>query len=246
MNPRFCILWLSILSTVGSLVAQPGYEIVSPNDLQSVDGNSGTYFPWGTYPIRYQQVYDASQFQQLANVGGGWIRNFSYRLDGNDIGDFSRTITGVEITLSTTQRHPDALSAVFAENAGLDAALVFSGTLNLRMDRPYPQGSAQPFGSHIFITPFFYNPNQGNLLMDIRIFSQSPITLPSDLDSSREFDDSVSRVFGAINASSGTIVDTEGLVTSFFVEPIPEPSIAALFAVGVGGGLLVRCWRKRR
>ena len=244
---------LHFILTVGTVLAavsgfcQSGISIVVPNDLQTVDGDSGSHWPWASGPMRYQQVFGASQFQQVAGAGGGWVKGFEVRLDGHDIGSFGRAITNVEIRLSTTARDPDALSDIFNENIGPDEKLVRTNDVSLLMIREnLPPELAQPFYGVIATDPFFYNPNLGNLLMDIRIFSESPIFLPSDLDSSRVLGDSVSRVVGAINSQSGFTVDTDGLVTRFFVEAIPEPSVLSLFVAGIGGGLLVRCWRRRR
>ena len=196
--------------------------------------------------MRYQQIFDASEFSSLTAAGGGWIRYFSFRLDAADIGDFQRGVGDVQINLSTTSRFPDGLSTVFAENIGADQRVVFTGDAILVMGREPGPGNTLAFGYPIYVDPFFYDPSQGNLLLDIQIFSEGPILLPSDMDSSRVLGDSISRVVGNVNASSGFTVDTEGLVTRFFVEPIPEPGILELLGVGTGIGTLVYRARRRR
>src|SRR5947208_832396 len=55
--------------------------IVAPNNLDHTEGNSGSDFPFGNSgPIRFQQVFDASQFTPISN-GGGWINLIFFRTD---------------------------------------------------------------------------------------------------------------------------------------------------------------------
>lgn len=246
MKLRLLLICTALVLLVCFATAQTSrFEIVAPNDLWHTDGNSGSHWPWASGPMRYQQIFDASEFSSLAAAGGGWIQNLSFRLDAADVGDFQRTVTDVQINLSTSLRGPDGLSTVFAENIGPDERVVFTGNADLIMFRePGPPTASMPFGTAIFITPFFYDPSQGNLLLDILIFSEGPILLPSDMDSSRVLGDSISRVVGSVNASSGFTVDTEGLVTRFLVEPIPEPSILGLLSLGTGLGIIT--WRTRK
>jgi hypothetical protein len=244
MNLCLLLICTALMLAIRFAGAQTSwFEIVAPNNLQFVDGNSGSWVPWGAGPGRYQEVFAASEFSALAGVGGGWIRNLSFRLDAADVGDFQRTVRDVQINLSTTSRGPDGLSAVFAENVGPDERVVFTGNATLIMNRGPGPPASMPFGSPIFISPFLYDPSQGNLLLDVWIFSQSPVLLPSKLDSSRVTGDAISSVGAPVNSASG-LVDTEGLVVRFFVEPVPEPSMVALLCVGAGFGIAV--WRTRR
>lgn len=208
-----------------------------PNSLYSVEGNTNSIYPFAVYmpySCRYQQVYDASQFSLPSNVGayrdyfvamtnGGWISDLFFRFDGNSRG-FSALVSNVEIHLSTTQRQPDGLSSVFSDNVGSDDAIVFSGSFYMMNSGV---GSPEPYESHIPLnTSFWYNPQLGNLLLDVRIHDSSGT--PAGIDAVNVMGDSVSSVYSPIvfgstngvNATSGT-TDTTGLVTFFEMSPPP-------------------------
>ncbi len=74
-----------------------------------------------------------------------------------------------------------------------------------------------------FTAPFYYNPNNGNLLMDIRNYSggTDPGMNPGTIDGEFTNGDSVARLIGAANATSGVINDSFGLITDFAVWPNP-------------------------
>src|SRR5713226_8554256 len=61
-----------------------GFTITAPNDLFNMGGNSFSSLPFdtGTNSIRYQQVFDASQFGSLGS-GGGLITMLSFRVAPN-------------------------------------------------------------------------------------------------------------------------------------------------------------------
>jgi hypothetical protein len=86
-------------------------------------------------------------------------------------------------------------------------------------------------------TPFFYNPANGNLVLDVRNIGGG---------NSAYFDDSymagegISRVWSRdVSASTAISSDVEGLVTQFTFGPVPEPSVLGLLAVGTTA-LLIR------
>jgi PEP-CTERM motif len=83
---------------------------------------------------------------------------------------------------------------------------------------------------HPSITPFFYDPSRGNLLMEVFTAGGSR-TAPFDavLDV-----DGVSRAFD-IPAAQVPAIDTLGLVTQFEATPVPEPATLTLLAVGLAG-----------
>jgi hypothetical protein len=231
------ILWLLGLLIVACSLSVRGQGVVAlPSSLYlyTVSGNTNSLLPFG-YPnpstIRYQQVYDASQFTNAANASGDGdlIKYFSAITNGGWISDvyfraatyacpFVATVSNVEIHLSTTSRAPDGLSPVFSENTGPDDTLVFSGSFTV--------GSASCMGSQPYYIDdvalsknFWYNPRLGNLLLDVRVY-QGARQIPP-FDAAEIAGDSVSRVYaGSVNATSGT-TDTTGLVTFFAMAPLP-------------------------
>jgi len=199
-------------------------------------------------PGRFQQVYDSSIFGSLAQSGGGYIAEISFRIDAFQGHSFMATIPSIQINLSTTTLFPDGLSSVFSQNVGSDDMMVFGPSAASLTG----VGGGGVTGFHVsfsFSTPFFYDPANGNLLLDIRIHEGfGPIGPPQGvaiLDAFSVAGDSVSSVyaFGPTSPTSGQ-VSTLGLATAFHVVPVPEPSLIALLAVGVG--MLGVGWKRMR
>jgi hypothetical protein len=94
----------------------------------------------------------------------------------------------------------------------------------------------------MFQTPFAYDPSVGNLLLDVRRYTDPSATVFFDYVDS--IGDSVSRVYtnqnipAGVNSPSG-VVHTGGLVTQFTFAPVPEPSSLALSGLMVAGLLAV-------
>ena len=75
-----------------------------------------------------------------------------------------------EIRLSTTQRGPSNLSLVFDDNLGSDVMQFYRGPQNLVADVDGPGPGPREFYNAEFpagVTPFLYDPSQGNLLFDV-------------------------------------------------------------------------------
>jgi len=226
-----------LLLSVGSVKA----AVVSPAGYTLAEGNSSSSTPFNQTDVRMQQVYVASDFDF---VTPGWIRAIQFRVDGGGLGqDFSNvTLPNVQINLSTTLRQPDSLSPVFQNNVGVNDTIVRSGPLTISGRNIHLPGQANPFEIGIsFTTRFFYDPAQGNLLLDVRNFMGAATT---PFDAVNAAGDSVSSLFAAgVNSPSGTL-STLGLVTRFEIDPVPEPSTWALLITGLAAFAL--CQRKRR
>lgn len=199
-----------------------GGALVVPNEWTAVQGDTGNLLPlFSAQPIRYQQVFDASQFSRL-NPGGGLINRIAFRGHGPGV-PFTGTVAQLQVNLSTTQKSPDSLSSTFADNVGPDDTQVFSSPLQTAVTFT---GDPKNFDVVVnFTTPFFYNPAKGNLLLDIRN-SQGGVEVPpsdQELDGTSASGDSVSRVYNlgdvtAANAGQNGGVDekdTYGLITQF-------------------------------
>jgi hypothetical protein len=179
--------------------------------------------------IRYQQVYDASQFAPVIPEGG-WVTQIAFTVDGRSGQFFGTTLQAVQVNLSTTDRGPDNLSPVFTENIGVDETTVFGlGLLTL------PAGQVRFDQVITFASPFFYSPTQGNLLLDVwnyEGYTPDPWSRPA-YGAHEELGDSVSRIYSSsVQAESG-YVDTWGLVTEFTIIPIPEPSTLLLGCLSI-------------
>lgn len=91
-------------------------------------------------------------------------------------------------------------------------------------------------------TPFFYNPNEGNLLLDIRNYSGG---LTFFLDAQSSSGDPISQVFGLGVENSLGDLSTAGLVTRFDVVAVPEPSALQLVVLGGAVISVLRLFHKK-
>lgn len=209
-------------------------EVVIPNALNAVEGNGNNAFPFDIdnpffdsigldiESMRYQQVYDASEFSFSSQPS--LITQILFRPDGVFEQTFVSTLPDIQINLSTTAAAPDALSSVFADNIGSDETTVFNrGSLSLTSNNLGPIGGPKEFDIVIELeNPFLYDPTLGNLLLDVRNFAGGR-TLPFDAENT--VGDATSRVF-SLNVEDGVgLTDTTGLVTAFVATPVEVPSV---------------------
>ena len=189
-------------------------EVVVPNSLAAVEGNSRNFIPFFTFTTCYQQVYNASQFNFS---GPRTITKIAFRPDlESGQRPFQITLSDVEIRLSTTTRSSDELN-FFCVNAGRNEKIVRRAReLTLRSSASGPVDGPKNFDVVIRIASFRYDPAEGNLLLEIRntgtISSGFQNTF---LDASNVFGDPVSRVWQERGPFTST-KDTIGLVTKFF------------------------------
>ena len=203
-------------------------QIVVPNSLTSVPGNSQFGNPLGCVPPRserYQQVYRGVE------VGSGTITAIAFRReetlifpDGSPI-----TIPNVTITLSSTTAGPDTLSTTFASNVGADVVTVFSGDVTSFTNVTGP--GLKPFDTIIPLTAAFtFDATTGkNLLLDITVPS-CPVNALISFDVASVANDSVSIVRASDAGSSAGFAATSGLVTQFTLTAAAAPSPTSLVA----------------
>lgn len=217
--------------------------------FRGVEGDTSALEPLGLEQLnvpscRYQQVYGASDFGGLPE--GGIISQIIFRSDRDFGRAFTTLLPDIRISLSVTPRGPDQLSVSFSENIGIREQTVYGrGSLVLSSS-----GAGTPDTTIVFQNPYFYNPAEGNLLLEVLNFSQTPLPPdprnqagPLDAENNGFGPDTVSRVFAYdANATSG-VADSIGLVTFFRITPIPEPSTAALAVLSV---CIFAFWQLRR
>jgi hypothetical protein len=173
-----------------------GISVIVPNSLATSEGNYTNIYPfdlvWANkQSMRYQQVYDASEFSDNNNIF--LITHIAFRPDGISGRPFSATIPDVQINLSTTSKTPDHLSTVFANNIGSNEKVVYSGPLSLSSKNIGPYGGPKEFDIVIPLqSPFVYDPGVGNLLLDVRSNSSALTTV---FDAHTEYGDPISNVF---------------------------------------------------
>jgi hypothetical protein len=217
-----------IVFLAGTCFALAQSTFVVPNVRANTEGNSSTSDPFMSASFRFQQVYSASQFPS-----GGYINQIAFRLDGSATNVATMLFGNTTLILSMTSRSPDGLSSVFADNRSPDAVTVRSGGDTFGGNPPSP-GSISAFDTvFTFDTPFFYNPGQGNLLIELA-GSAGHVFAPGAMDAESTIGDSVSWVMAqSAFVSSGT-ASTLGLITQFEMTPVPEPSAIVLVLIGLG------------
>jgi hypothetical protein len=205
--------------------------VVVPNALASAEGNIDNSFPFITTDRqRYQQVFGAGDFPSSVIL----ISQIAFRPDAISEQPFNTTLTNVQINLSTTRRAVDGLSTTFAANVGADDTAVHTGSLALSSAFTGPANGPKDFDIVINLsTPFLYNPNRGNLLLDVRNFDGGSSNEFFDADNT--IGDAVSRsISGNVNSPiADYLQDSYGLVTRFTYTAVPEPGGSLLMLVAL-------------
>jgi hypothetical protein len=246
------VLFLALATGLATDATANAGTIVVPGLSANTDGNSDNGLPFnnsqfGTSSVRYQQVFDASQFAAFG--GPQVITQIAFRPDAIKGSAFATIIPNIQIDLSTTSATPFTLSSTFAFNVGADDVTVLNGPLALSSAFTGPAAGPKDFDIVINLpTPFVYDPANGNLLLDVRNFSAATTT---QFDATT--DPSIGRAFtitgNGVNDPTGNTTGGYGLVTRFSFAPalnvVAEPNSALLAGLGFVGILGARL-RKRR
>lgn len=221
--------WFAVLCQAAPITLPPGNS--------GAPGNARNDLPFnniGSSSNRVSQVFSAAGFPFP-----GLITEIRFRADENpSYGEsFTQSIPRLRIDLSTTAAAPDALSLTFADNVGPDVMTVFDGPIFLSGNNVLLPDGTTEFSIVIPLsTPFLYNPADGNLLMDIRMYG-GPGLLTTTFDAQSVVGDGTSRIhtglFGDADQPVALGSDSLGLVTQFEIEPVPVPEPGALVALGL-------------
>jgi hypothetical protein len=224
---RFAFALLAFTILLPRLGASP---VVVPNANAATEGSISNSLPFGSAgTLRYQQVFSATQFGDFPS-GGSLITAIAFRPDAVFASPFNQEHPSVQIDLSTTAKGPGALSGTFSENVGVDNVTVYDrGPLTISSSFAGPANGPKVFDITIpLATPFFYDPAKGNLLLDIRRFSDQ---VPGSISFDAVEDATTSLIYAFdVNASEAFPGGGQeyGLVTQFTF--VPEPSALALSA----------------
>jgi PEP-CTERM motif len=222
------VVWIGLV--VGTADLRAAFiGIYVPAGSRAQDGDSSFD---GSPGYGYQQLFPADWFADLPK-GGAILGEVVFRSDASFFGqlNWSDSVTGVEIGVSTTQRLSSSLSAIFAENVGDDRALLTRSTdsrgiSNLPRGIGIPSEFSLGFGSSK--DGFLYDPAVGNLLLDIK-----GLGFPFAIDAFTTAEN-IAVTFSSVDPdfSKGTLLH-KGLAVAFAFYPVPEPSSIVLLAAGV-------------
>ena len=202
-------------------------KIVVPNEFEDREGNLQQGEGTGSASLRSQELTLASEFDQLP-PSYRWITAVALRPDESAFLPRHTEYGDTQYRLSTTDKEQDELSLVFAENVGPDETIVFDRrpyTISVddasNVGKPGPREFDYVFR---FDTPFYYDPNQGNLLSEFRSESGYLDAWPN-ADAQNE-SKSVAAILGTdADADEGTQVVNFSFVREYTFAALPGPTL---------------------
>jgi hypothetical protein len=210
----------------GTHAAGEVIKIVTPASLENAEGN-GFSTP-SAVPTRIQFLFPASEFADLPESNRRIVA-YNFRSDAlaNQPVNWAHNS---RIWFSTTDKTTLTLTNVFDDNHGADKTLVHDGAFSLPLlGTGPPQGPRDIADGPRLQTPFYYDPSQGNLLLDWMQFDAS--TIPR-IDG-QSFAGPGFRVVlnqTSATAATGTLFNTTAVIRLEF-DVVPEPSTIALGAI---------------
>jgi hypothetical protein len=159
-------------------------KIVSPSPMAKDEGDAS--LRPNVAPNRLQFLFPASDFVGLP-ASQRFLVALNFRGDQTQSQAVDRIFPDGEWWMSTTDKTSATLSRVFADNHGPNKTLVHTG---LYTQHILGSGSPRDFADGMrFQKPFYYDPSQGNLLIEhIWRTTGSPVPQPVlDIQSSPEF-----------------------------------------------------------
>jgi hypothetical protein len=244
------LLLISLLSSVASVAVAD--TLVLPEGRATNEGSTGTDLPFYTGSSdldRAAMIFNSSQFDSLS--GPIAISQIAFRVDGNRIQPLSPvidvTLPGVQLELSTTRfsaAQPQQDNE-FDVLHGNDRTTVFPRA-SLHWTTVPQQGAINPFDLKIpFAAPFVYDPRNGNLYIDIKVFRHSNIPIILDAHT-HSLEPVTFGLYTSINFGDHSLVADAlyngALVTELTFQVIPEPATSVTLMFGLAA--LIAVWKR--
>jgi hypothetical protein len=149
-------------------------RIVSPSSSKTAEGD--LVRQPAPVPTRVQTLIPASDFAALPTTLRRIVA-YNHRADASQVVSIDWNFGDAQVFMSTTNKTPETLTNVFDDNHGADKTLVLDGALSfpLLATGP-PQGPRDVAAGQRLETPFYYDPAQGNLLVERVTFGGIPIS----------------------------------------------------------------------
>lgn len=173
---------LVTLVTMSVAIGQTS-TLVLPNGAATVEGNSSNALPWGNggAGLLHQCVYDSSHFTLQGINSPILITRLRWRPDTGVGLLVTNYPTACSVRLSTCPVDWNATTTTFAAQRGTDETLCYQGPVSFGPQAA--QVGPTPFGIDIpLTTPFFYDPNAGDLNIECDIPVQGVVGGPPPLD----------------------------------------------------------------
>lgn len=154
----------------------PAQTQVIPADFATTEAPSSTNFPFGlSTPARVQYIYGA---RETGLPTAMFIRTLNLRADGASA-HLQKNNIDLQISMSTTPVTVGTASSTFSANHGSNLTVVY--TRKLTTLGATAAGSPGGYGGTLVLdTPFFYDANAGNLVIDFDVQSQPAGSWPMD------------------------------------------------------------------
>ncbi len=143
---------------------------ISPIEGYTLEGNSSV--TPDLLPIRIQHLFPASDFENLPETHR-FILGYNFRADRSQTETIDWARGNETVWMSTT--NTSSLTSVFDDNQGADKTLVFDGEIVFPLLGTGPSAGPRDIADATpFQTPFYYDPSEGNLLLERLVFGSIP------------------------------------------------------------------------
>ncbi len=219
---RMLILILALALTTMVFVGNPASAVNGTITIGANDNNSrypigldpsanGTAFPNFQTGGTYQQVYAKTAFSGPVTITQ--IAFASHELTSNPgIANYD-----FSVSLGVTAASPNALSTNLTANRGPQMVPVFSGPLNANIT------DGAQFDVVVNVTPFTYDPADGNLLLELNFNAPVQFSGGSLLYFRAGADSRTSRAANPAGVVGGAFTDSFGLLTRFTTQSNSAP-----------------------